>query len=193
MAGPCFGYLLLERAERLAIVAGGDRRDGSLEGTGFLDALRLHVFEKLRSGFGLPDQIENCLDLTLVDRSANSVVIISDHDDVEDVARDVAAQKGIGAPYRLHARLATCGVRRGRHKGVFVMAAWQVLQPAADQDAAALLRLVRIGEIHLLFRQQWAQMSVDLLQGRVLERCIAALLPLPVLDFAYNWPGLNDL
>src|SRR6201997_372284 len=41
------GDLFLESVDDLAIVAGGDRRDGSLERTGFLDALGLHVFEKL--------------------------------------------------------------------------------------------------------------------------------------------------
>src|SRR6516165_8315049 len=98
MAGLCFGYLLLERADRFAVVASSNRCDGSLERTGFLDALGSHVFQKLRSGFGLLDQIEDCLGLGLVDGSAASVVVIPDDHDVEDVAGDVTAEEGIGAP-----------------------------------------------------------------------------------------------
>jgi len=49
------------------------------------------------------------------------------------------------------------------------MAARQVLQATADQDATALARLIGIGEIHVLFRQQRAQMSVNLLQRGVFE------------------------
>src|SRR5215831_9805431 len=101
MTSLCLGYLLLERADGLAILAGGDRRDGRLERTRFRDALRFHVFQKLRPGFALLDQLENCLGLSLVDRSAGSVVVIPDRDDVEDVAGDVAAEKRVGAPHRL--------------------------------------------------------------------------------------------
>src|SRR5271165_3364188 len=126
---------------------GGDRRYGSLERTSLLDALGLHVFQKLRPDFGLLDQIKNCLDLGLVDCASGSVVVIPDNHDVEDVAGDVAAEERIGAPHCLHVRLATRGVHRGRHKGIFIMAARQVLQTTADQDAAALLRFVGIGEI----------------------------------------------
>jgi hypothetical protein len=45
------------------------------------------------------------------------------------------------------------------------MAARQVLQTAADQDATAVPRFIGIGEIHILFRQERAQMFVDLLQA----------------------------
>src|SRR5215831_7673331 len=48
MTGLCLADLFLERADRLAIVAGGDRRHRRLQRTGFLDALGPHVFEKLR-------------------------------------------------------------------------------------------------------------------------------------------------
>jgi hypothetical protein len=44
-----------------------------------------------------------------------------------------------------------------------------VLQTAADQDAAALPRFVGIGEIHMFFSQERAQMFVDLLQWGVFE------------------------
>ena len=43
------------------------------------------------------------------------------------------------------------------------MAAWQVLQAATDQNAAALTRFVGIGEIQVLSHQERAQMFVDLL------------------------------
>ena len=66
--------------------------------------------------------------------SPGSVIIIADNHDVEDVARDVAAEERIGAPHRLHLRLATRSVRRSGHKGIFVVAAGQVLQTSADQD-----------------------------------------------------------
>ena len=59
------------------------------------------------------------------------------------------------------------------------MTARQVLQTTADQDAAALPRFVGIGEIHILFCQQRAQMFVDLLQRGVLESFIGALFGLP--------------
>ena len=64
------------------------------------------------------------------------------------------------------------------------MAARQVLQTAADQDAAVLPRFVGIGEIHICFGQERAQMFVDLLQRGVFEGFIGALLRLPFLDFA---------
>jgi hypothetical protein len=73
------------------------------------------------------------------------------------------------------------------------MAAWQVLQPAADQDAAALPRFIGIREIHILFRQQRAQMLVNFLQWGVFEGCIAALLRLAFLDFVESGPVLDDL
>ena len=73
------------------------------------------------------------------------------------------------------------------------MAARQVLQTAADQDAAALLRFVGIGEIHILFCQERAQVFVDLLQGGVFECFIGALLRLPLFDFVENGPVLDDL
>ena len=63
------------------------------------------------------------------------------------------------------------------------MAARQVLQTAADQDTPALHRFVRIGEIHILFHQERAQMLVDLLQRGVFEGFIGALLGLSLLDF----------
>src|SRR6516162_10689142 len=105
MTSLSLSYLFLERADRFAIVPGCNCRDGSLERTGFLDALRLHVFQKLRPGFDLFDQIENCLSLGLVDGSSDAVVIIPDHDDIEDVAGDVAAEERIGTPHCLHVRL----------------------------------------------------------------------------------------
>jgi hypothetical protein len=49
------------------------------------------------------------------------------------------------------------------------MAARQVRETAADQDIAALPRFVRIGEIHILFRQERAQMFVDFLQRGMFE------------------------
>src|SRR5215469_6299808 len=98
MTGLCLGDLFLERADGLAIVAGGDSRDRSLERTGFLDTLSPHVFEKLRPDLGLLDQLENGLGLGLVEGSSGSVVIVADNHDVEDVAGDIAAQEGIGAP-----------------------------------------------------------------------------------------------
>ena len=72
------------------------------------------------------------------------------------------------------------------------MAARQVLQPAADQNAAGRLRFVGIGEIHLLFHQEWAQMFVDLLERGVVEGLIGALLGFPVLDFVEGGPVLED-
>ena len=86
------------------------------------------------------------------DVTVQRVGFITDNHDVEDVAGDIAAQEGVGAADGLHIRLATGGVRRRRHKGIFIMAAWQVLQRAADQNAAAVACLIGIGEIHLLFR-----------------------------------------
>src|SRR5215467_5395012 len=103
-------YLSLERADRFAIVARGDRRDGRLEGTGFLDALGLHVFEKLRPGFGLLDQLDNFLGLGFAHRPAIAVVVIPDNYDIEDVAGDVTTQERVGASDRLHARLVTRNV-----------------------------------------------------------------------------------
>jgi hypothetical protein len=68
-----------------------------------------------------------------------------------------------------------------------------VPQTAADQDTAALLQLVGIREIHLLFRQKWAQMFVDLLERSLTERSGAALLRPPFPDFAQHRPIFNDL
>jgi len=48
-------------------------------------------------------------------------------------------------------------------------AARHVLQTAADQNAAAVPRFIGIGEIHLLFRQQRAQMFIDLFERGVFE------------------------
>src|SRR5215471_17502423 len=93
----------------------------------------------------LLDQLENCLGLGLVDRPADAIVIIPDDDNVEDVAQDIAAQKRIGAADGLHLRLAAGGVERRRHKRILVMTARQMLQSAADQEAAALAGFVRIG------------------------------------------------
>src|SRR6516225_1156136 len=116
MTGLGLGDLFLERADGLAIVAGGDRRYRRLERAGFLDALGPHVFEKLWSYFGLLDQLDNDIGLGLVNGAAVSVVIITDNHDVEDVAGDIAAQEGVGAADGLHIRLATRGVGRRRHK-----------------------------------------------------------------------------
>src|SRR5215471_6858073 len=93
-------------------------------------------------------------------------------------------RKELVLPTGLHVRLAARSVERGRHIGIFVMAARQVLQPAADQDAAAPARFVGIGEIHPLFRQQRAQMFVDLLERRVFEGFIRAILWIAFLDVA---------
>ena len=112
MTGLGLSDLFLERANGFAIIPGGDRRDSGFERTGFLDALGSHVFEKLRPDLGLLDQLDNGLGLVLVDRAAVSVVIIADHDDIEDVAGDIAAQEGVGAADCLHIRLATGGVGR---------------------------------------------------------------------------------
>src|SRR5262249_8854283 len=60
-----------------------------------------------------------------------------------------------------------------------IVAARQMLQPAADQDAAARLQFGGIGEIHRLFRQQRTQMFIDLLEGRVLEGFMVPLCRLP--------------
>ena len=57
----------------------------------------------------------------------------------------------------------TDDAQRSRHKGIFKMAAGQVLQTAADQDPAILPRFVGIGEIHVLLHQERAQVFVDLL------------------------------
>ena len=72
------------------------------------------------------------------------------------------------------------------------MAARKVLQTATDQDAA-VLRFVGIGEIHILFRQERAQMFVDLFQRGVSEGFIGAPLGLPFLDFRENGLVLDDL
>ena len=63
------------------------------------------------------------------------------------------------------------------------MAAWQVLQTAPDQDVVALPQFVGIGEIHIFFRQERAQMFVDLLQRSVFEGFIRALLRPPFCAF----------
>ena len=76
--------------------------------------------------FRLFDELENGLRLRLIDRSAVSIVVIADYDNVEDIAEDIAAEEGIGAAHRLHLRLATGGLQWSRHKRVFVMAARQV-------------------------------------------------------------------
>src|SRR5215831_2642984 len=104
MTGLCLGDLFLERADGLAIVAGGDRRHRRLQRTGLVDALGPHVFQELWSDLGLLDQIDNSLGLGLIDRSAGSVVTIADNHDVEDVAGDIAAQKGVGAADGLRRR-----------------------------------------------------------------------------------------
>src|SRR6516165_509227 len=144
MTGLGLGDLLLERADGLAIVAGGDRRYRRLQRASFVNALGPHVFEELRPDLGLLDQLENGLGLGLINRSSGSVVIIADNDDVEDIAGDIAAQEGVGAADCLHIRFATGGVERRRHKGVFIMAAEQVLQAAADQNTAAVARFIGI-------------------------------------------------
>ncbi len=72
------------------------------------------------------------------------------------------------------------------------MATRQVLQTATDQDATALPGFIGIGEIHLRFRQERAQMLVDLLKGRVFEGLIAALLRFPFVDFVESRPVLDD-
>src|SRR5215470_570004 len=169
MTGPCLGDLFFERADRLAVIARGNRRDRRRERAGFLDALSLHVFEKLWPDPRPFDQLENGLGLGLIDRPADAVVIIADDDNVEDVAQDIAAEKRIGAADRRHLRLAAGGIERRRHKGILVMAARQMLQTAADQDAAALAGFIGIREVHLLFRQKRAQMFVDLLSGAYLK------------------------
>src|ERR1700737_2645692 len=133
MTSLCLTYVFLQSANGLAIVPSCNRRNSSLERTGFLDALGLHVFQKLRPDFCFFYQIQDCLRLSLVDCSSGSVVIIPDNYNVEDVAGDVAAEERIGAPYSLHGRLATRGVQRGWHKGIFIMPARQGLQTAADQ------------------------------------------------------------
>ena len=73
------------------------------------------------------------------------------------------------------------------------MAAGQVLEAAADQEAAADPGFVRIGEVHLLFRQERAQMFVDLLQRRVFEGFVGALLWFPTVDFVECRAVLDDL
>jgi hypothetical protein len=73
------------------------------------------------------------------------------------------------------------------------MAARQVLQAAAEQNAAALLRFVRIGEIHILCRQERAQMFIDLLQEGVFKCFIGVPLRLPFVDFVENRSVLDDL
>src|ERR1700730_17631768 len=112
MTGLCLGDLLLESGNGLAIIPGGDCRYCSFQRTGFLDALRTHVFQKLRPDFCLFDQFKKRGDLGLVYGAAVSVVIVADDHDVEDIASDIAAQVRIGASYTLYGRLATRGVER---------------------------------------------------------------------------------
>ena len=59
----------------------------------------------------------------------------------------------------------------------------EVVLALVDQDAAALQRFVGIGEIHILFHQERAQMFVDLLQRGVLEGFKGSLLGVSLLDF----------
>src|SRR6516225_540074 len=66
-----------------------------------------------------------------------------------------------------------------------------MLQPTADQNAA-VPRFIGIGEIHLLFRQERAQMFVDLLERRIFEGFNGASL-LSVVDVGQNGPVLDDL
>jgi hypothetical protein len=68
-----------------------------------------------------------------------------------------------------------------------------VLQAAADQNAAAVAWLIGIGEIHLLLRQQRAQMFVDLFERSVFESFKDALLGLSFVAFGQNRPVLDDL
>jgi hypothetical protein len=91
----------------LQIVPGGDRRDRGFERTGLLDALSPHVFQKLRPDLCLFYQVKKYVGLGLVYGASDSVVIVADDHDVEDVAGDIAAQVRIRAPYTLHVRLAT--------------------------------------------------------------------------------------
>src|ERR1700757_1084418 len=114
MTGLYLTYLLLQSANGLAIVPGGNRRYSRVERTGFLDALDLHVFQKLMPTFCFFEEIKNRLGLGIVYRSSGSVVVIPDNHDVEDVADNVAAEKRIGAPDCLDVRLATCCVQRRR-------------------------------------------------------------------------------
>ena len=63
------------------------------------------------------------------------------------------------------------------------MTAGQVLQTATDQDATTLARFIGIGQIHLLFCQQRAQMLVDLFERGVFEGFKDTLLWPSVADF----------
>src|SRR5205809_4368340 len=101
MTGLCLTYVFLQSANGLAIVPSCNRCNSSLERTGFLDALGLHVLQKLRTDFCFFDQIKNYLSLDLVYCPPGSVVIIADNHYVEDVAGDVAAEERIGAPHCL--------------------------------------------------------------------------------------------
>src|ERR1700719_1670068 len=116
MGGLRLGDLLRESANGLAIVPGGDRRYRAFERTGFLDALRPHVFQKLRPDLCPFDQIKKRAGLSLVYWASFSVVIVADDHDIEDIAGDIAAEVRIGASHTLHVRLATRGVQRGWHK-----------------------------------------------------------------------------
>src|SRR5690242_19769453 len=78
MVGLRLGDLLLQSGNRLPIIAIRDRRDCGFERTGFLDALRPHVFQEFRPDFCLFDQIEKHVGLGLVDCASVSVVIIAD-------------------------------------------------------------------------------------------------------------------
>jgi hypothetical protein len=63
------------------------------------------------------------------------------------------------------------------------MATRQVLETAADEDLAPLQQFIGIGELHILFCQEWAKMFVALLQRRVLECFIGARLRFSGSDF----------
>ena len=74
------------------------------------------------------------------------------------------------------------------------MAARQVFQTTADYNAAAVLpRFVGVGEIHLLFRQERAQMLIDLLQRSVFEGFADAVPRPAVFGFVESGPVLDDL
>src|SRR5215831_19007885 len=98
MTVPCLGNLFIKSDNGLAVIPRGDRRDRGFEGTGFFDASRAHVFQKFWSDLCLLNKVQYRRSLFLVERPAVSIIIIiTEYDDIEDVADDVTAQVGICA------------------------------------------------------------------------------------------------
>src|SRR5271166_437743 len=122
-----FGYEILQRVDRLAVVAREHGGDGLRWRSAVFYGLQAHIFEKLRACLRLFHFSENFYDLLIRNRAADSIVIIANHNNVENIAGDISAQIGISAAYRLHIVLAAGSIKRSRHERILEVTSGQVL------------------------------------------------------------------